>query len=200
MSQDASDALGNCVAFYDCAFTRSCRMGDGADSAEETDLVRYAVAAPMPAGAEAPPAPIVKFYVRNSDIIKYGMTAGCQGCAAPRRGCATAHSLRCRARIMSEVERDGGRMPRRTLKTVAIYPVVPNSPALPRWVQSVHASHQVILVGGVAGCLRCGWIVVQMRYVLKKPCDGRFRASKACLLYTSPSPRDRQKSRMPSSA
>ena len=28
----------------------------------------------------------------------------------------------------------------------------------------------------------------------------RYKAIKACLLYTSPSPRDRQKSRMPSSA
>ena len=154
-------------------------MGDGADSAEETDLVRYAVAAPMPAGAEAPPAPKVRVCVRKADIIKYGMTAGCQGCAEPRRRGATPHSLQCRARIRGEVERDGGRVPRRTLKTVTIYPVVPNSPALPRWVQSVHASHQVILVGGVAGCLRCGRIVFQMRYVLKKPCDGCFRASKA---------------------
>ena len=66
---------------------------------------------------------------------------------------------------------------RRQTATVAVDPV--NSPALPGWVQSVHASHQVILVGGVAGCLRCGRIVVQMRYVLKKPCDGCFRASKA---------------------
>ena len=30
--------------------------------------------------------------------------------------------------------------------------------------------------------------------------DGRFGNREACLLYTSPSPRDRQKSRMPSSA
>ena len=30
--------------------------------------------------------------------------------------------------------------------------------------------------------------------------DGSLRKMKACLLYTSPSPRDRQKSRMPSSA
>ena len=150
-------------------------MGAGADSAEETDLVRYAVAAPMPAGADAPPAPKVEVCVRKADIIKHGMTAGCRGCAGPRRGGATAHSLRCRAHDA----RDGGRVPRRTLKTVTIYPVVPNSPALPRWVQSVHASHGMILVGGVAGCLRCGRIVFQMRYMLKKPCDGRFRASKA---------------------
>ena len=94
---------------------------------------RYAVAAHMSAGADAPPAPKVKFHVRNEDIIKYGMTAGCQGCAGQRRrGGATAHSLQCRARIMGEVERDGGRVPRMTLKTVTIYPVVPNSPALPR--------------------------------------------------------------------
>ena len=39
-----------------------------------------------------------------------------------------------------------------------------------------------------------GWIV-------RRVCDGRSTlCDKICLLYTSPSPRDRQKSRMPSSA
>ena len=56
--------------------------------------------------------------------------------------------------------------------TVAVDPV--NSPALPGWVQSVHASHQVILVGGVASCLRCGSIVADAarESMLKKPCRG----------------------------
>ena len=66
-----------------------------------------------------------------------------------------------------------------SIRTIAVYPVVPNSPALPGWVQSVHTGHQVVLVGGLVGCLRCGWITSLMRHALKKPCDGRFRASKA---------------------
>ena len=57
---------------------------------------------------------------------------------------------------------------------VTVYPVVPNSPALPGWVQSVHANHQVILVGGVAGCLRCGSVAVSARMKLAKPCDGHL--------------------------
>ena len=68
-------------------------------------------------------------------------------------------------------------MPRRTLKTVAIYPIVPNSPALPGWVQSVHTSHQVVLVGGLAGCLRCGSIVAARTLTLRKPCHGRYKSS-----------------------
>ena len=36
--------------------------------------------------------------------------------------------------------------------------------------------------------------------ITKKPADVRMGKGKGCLLYTSPSPRDRQKSRMPSSA
>ena len=59
---------------------------------------------------------------------------------------------------------------------VTVYPVVPNSPALPGWVQSVHASHQVILVGGVASCLRCSSIAARAlgcaTSMLKKPCRG----------------------------
>ena len=35
---------------------------------------------------------------------------------------------------------------------------------------------------------------------LAKPDDGSLQVQQGCLLYTSPSPRDRQKSRMPSSA
>ena len=61
---------------------------------------------------------------------------------------------------------------RRQTATVAVDPV--NSPALPGWVQSVHASHQVILVGGVASCLSCGSIVAcaARESMLKKPCRG----------------------------
>ena len=63
---------------------------------------------------------------------------------------------------------------RRQTTTVAVDPV--NSPALPGWVQSVHASHQVILVGGVASCLRCGGIAASAlgcaTSMLKKPCRG----------------------------
>ena len=51
-------------------------------------------------------------------------------------------------------------------------------------VELIDNDREVVLVssGAIAeGCVRLGW-------------------SKSCLLYTSPSPRDRQKSRMPSSA
>ena len=63
---------------------------------------------------------------------------------------------------------------RRLTTTVAVDPV--NSPALPGWVQSVHASHQVIVVGGVASCLRCSSIAASAlgcaKSMLKKPCRG----------------------------
>ena len=60
---------------------------------------------------------------------------------------------------------------------VTVYPVVPNSPAPPWWAQSVHASHHIIVVGGVASCLRCGSIAVSAlgiayQSMLKKPCRG----------------------------
>ena len=41
-------------------------------------------------------------------------------------------------------------------------------------------------------------ILIHVRATVVTPADIAFR--KGCLLYTSPSPRDRQKSRMPSSA
>ena len=65
-------------------------------------------------------------------------------------------------------------------RTLAVYPVVPNSPVLPGWVHSVHTSHQVVLVGGLVGCLRCGWIVSRMgayTFTVKKPCAGRRTSS-----------------------
>ena len=45
-----------------------------------------------------------------------------------------------------------------------------------------------LLRTGPPGCLQ------------QRACARSLRATRACLLYTSPSPRDRQKSRMPSSA
>ena len=42
--------------------------------------------------------------------------------------------------------------------------------------------------------------VPNFKYVATHICDSIKRQMKSCLLYTSPSPRDRQKSRMPSSA
>ena len=45
-----------------------------------------------------------------------------------------------------------------------------------------------------------GWTSSQLLAAMTKPGAFRNQVAKACLLYTSPSPRDRQKSRMPSSA
>ena len=66
----------------------------------------------------------------------------------------------------------------RTLRTLAVYPVIPNSPVLPGWVQSVHTSHQLVLVGGLMGCLRCGSIVAARPVTLRKHCAGRCKQSK----------------------
>ena len=65
----------------------------------------------------------------------------------------------------------------RAFRTLAVYPVVPNSPVLPGWVHSVHTSHQVVLVGGLVGCLRCGSIVAARRLTLRKHCAGRYTPS-----------------------
>ena len=69
---------------------------------------------------------------------------------------------------------------KKSIRTIAVYPVVPNSPALLGWVQSVHTSHQVVLVGGLVGCLRCGWIVSRhgaYTFKVRKPCAGRRTSS-----------------------
>mgnify|MGYP001175853215 CR=1 FL=1 len=50
-----------------------------------------------------------------------------------------------------------------------------SSHAIPGWMQAVHASHGMILVGGVAGCLRCGSIVSTRTPKLMKICEGRFK-------------------------
>ena len=47
---------------------------------------------------------------------------------------------------------------------------------------------------------RDGRVVVFHDSSVNRTTDGRGRVDCICLLYTSPSPRDRQKSRMPSSA
>ena len=56
----------------------------------------------------------------------------------------------------------------------SIQSVLPNY-AIPGWMQPVHASHGMILVGGVAGCLRCGSIVSTRTPKLMKICEGRFK-------------------------
>ena len=66
---------------------------------------------------------------------------------------------------------------KKLIGTIAVYPVVPNSTALPGWVQSVHTSHQVVLVGGLMGCLRCGSIVAARPFTLRKRCAGRYKPS-----------------------
>ena len=52
--------------------------------------------------------------------------------------------------------------------------------------------------------LMCLWLIIAMvfaiRFILKNFEKSKIRTYGICLLYTSPSPRDRQKSRMPSSA
>jgi len=66
-----------------------------------------------------------------------------------------------------------------TTTTTVVFHSTPDdrwySPAIPGWVQSVHASHGIILVGGVAGCFRCGSIVAARTLKLVKICDGRFK-------------------------
>ena len=69
-----------------------------------------------------------------------------------------------------------------------------------------------IIATGVAGCNRDGGagssasgtvvfaVSTQTNPFFVQLVDGAKKEAKACLLYTSPSPRDRQKSRMPSSA
>ena len=78
---------------------------------------------------------------------------------------------------ISKTTRKKKRPTKRTLMTLAVYPVVPNSPVLPGWVHSVHTSHQVVLVGGLVGCLRCGSIVAARRLTLRKHCAGRYTPS-----------------------
>ena len=63
-----------------------------------------------------------------------------------------------------------------TTTTVTFHSIQSEFPiyTIPGWVQSVHASHGMILVGGVAGCLRCGSIVSTRTPKLMKICEGRF--------------------------
>ena len=51
----------------------------------------------------------------------------------------------------------------------------------------------------VLKCLRCGHTWIPRAPKKPKVCPN-LKCKSPCLLYTSPSPRDRQKSRMPSSA
>ena len=52
----------------------------------------------------------------------------------------------------------------------------------------------------IQGSLRRSYADVLQTYTFNQFADKVFESTKICLLYTSPSPRDRQKSRMPSSA
>ena len=58
------------------------------------------------------------------------------------------------------------------------------------WTESV-AGAGIVCLGVTVGSIQTDWVSVLVVAV---------RLAGCCLLYTSPSPRDRQKSRMPSSA
>ena len=60
------------------------------------------------------------------------------------------------------------------------------------WGQGAAAENRTLAIGIGAGLLLAGW--------LSQLGGGSDGGPETCLLYTSPSPRDRQKSRMPSSA
>ena len=70
-----------------------------------------------------------------------------------------------------------------------------------QWFESLPSRDQIALMALVAALGL--WLFVQLIFI---ELDGRrdrltqSNQALACLLYTSPSPRDRQKSRMPSSA
>ena len=56
-----------------------------------------------------------------------------------------------------------------------------------------------ILIGGSIGIWLLAGAAFAVNCLIEQAVDAKMRRT-ACLLYTSPSPRDRQKSRMPSSA
>ena len=64
-----------------------------------------------------------------------------------------------------------------TTTTVTFHSIqsILSSHAIPGWVQTVHASHGIILVGGVAGCLRFGLIASTRTVKLVEICVGRFK-------------------------
>ena len=67
---------------------------------------------------------------------------------------------------------------------------------MPRFFKSLFGQVVLALIAGVV----VGLAWPDTAIALKPLGDGFIKLIKICLLYTSPSPRDRQKSRMPSSA
>ena len=67
---------------------------------------------------------------------------------------------------------------------------------------SVVSSGDIILAGGVEGEIKCRSLLIEDNASLTGniTADEAIIAGNVCLLYTSPSPRDRTRSRMPSSA
>lgn len=67
-----------------------------------------ALPAGAPAAAEDRPFEKRNFYVKKTDVAKYGTTVGCPGCAHVRSGGqgARTHSKECRQRIMEKIETD----------------------------------------------------------------------------------------------
>ena len=80
------------------------------------------------------------------------------------------------------------------------YPLIPTSSIKRTWQDKEHKESRCPFMGtqNVANCPGLKQIT-RMGYVVTAPMDFTI-ITNGCLLYTSPSPRDRQKSRMPSSA
>ena len=82
--------------------------------------------------------------------------------------------------------------------------------ALKPWGYKLHTNEKTYIGKIAKGFDFCGFRLSYDKLILAKSCLAKFEKrlcelcmcdyQKVCLLYTSPSPRDRQKSRMPSSA
>ena len=64
--------------------------------------------------------------------------------------------------------------------------------------ESIGNEMYTLRINGQDRPVKDAWVGESLLYVLRERLE--LPGAKGCLLYTSPSPRDRQKSRMPSSA
>ena len=75
-----------------------------------------------------------------------------------------------------------------------------NETALVSYIMAGYPSEKTTLMA-VRGLIKGGADIIELGFPFSDPiADGPTIQMASCLLYTSPSPRDRQKSRMPSSA